>query len=157
MLLTRKPWSLVILTVVAVAVVALLILVLTRPSGSQSVPSRLASGPSLWVGVPVEERKYCLDDLLGQHWERNYVIPDLTKTKLNGLNKAQVLRFLGPTPGMQDASDELWYKLGDLREDKDVLDSAIEAITPGAVSGMDYLMILFDSQSGLVSEVRIAS
>lgn len=156
-ILTQRLRSVVLLTVLTVAIITLGILVFKHLLGNRPAPSRLASGPSLWVGVPVDERRYYLDDLLGQPWKRNYVIPDLTKSKFSGLNKSQVLSLLGPPHSMHASSDYLSYKLGDLGEDKDVLDSVIEAVTPGAVSSMDYLIVSFDPQSGVVSEVRISS
>jgi hypothetical protein len=153
----RKRWCVAAFAVLAAVVVATIVVVLNHTSGSKPMPSRLASGPSLWVGVPIEERRYYLDDLLGQHWEPNYVIPDLTKTKLHGLTKAQVILLLGPPVDMHAASDFLSYYLGDLRDDKSLIDSIIEAISPGAASSLDCLSISFDPRTGLVSDVRITS
>ena len=147
-LLGRRS-KLLILAAVPLIVLAIWVVMgrFNRPHGG----IHLRTEAPLWEGIPIEQRRHYLDDLLRQPWKRNSKISDISKTRLNGLNKQEVLALLGPTQD-DNLPHSLGYKLGDLENEG----SLSNKLVPGFAT-MDVLVIDFDPETGLVTEIIITN
>lgn len=137
-----------------VCVVVIFALYLLRNHQDQRQIPNNATG--IWTGLSDDERVLYLDDLLGQEWELYQSVAYLEKTKLWGMNKSDVIRFLGPPDTDGSDGDIIWYNLGFIKHKQGTKDRMLRLIAPD-LSTWYHLQIEFDMYTGLVSRIIVSS